>query len=37
MDDKIHNSQTEGLETFETKLTLLGKYPNSNFIGGFDD
>ncbi len=28
MDNKINDSQTEGLETVETKLTLLGKYPN---------
>jgi hypothetical protein len=31
MDNKINDSQTEGLGTFETKLTLFGKYPN--FIG----
>jgi len=28
MDNKINDSQTEGLETFATKLTLFKKYPN---------
>ncbi len=28
IDNKINDSQTEGLETFETKLTLFKKYPN---------
>jgi hypothetical protein len=28
MDNKINDSQTEGLETFEGKLKLFGKYPN---------
>jgi hypothetical protein len=26
----MNDSQTEGIETFETKLTLFGKYPNPN-------
>jgi len=30
MDNKINDSQTERLETFETKLALFGKYPNWN-------
>jgi hypothetical protein len=30
MHNKINDSQTEGLETFETKLTLFEKYPNPN-------
>jgi hypothetical protein len=30
MDNKINDSQTERLETFETKLTLFRKYPNTN-------
>jgi hypothetical protein len=28
MENKINHSKTEGLETFGTKLTLFGKYPN---------
>jgi hypothetical protein len=28
MNNRINDSQTEGLETFETKLMLFGKYPN---------
>ncbi len=27
-DNKINDSQTERLETFESKLALFGKYPN---------
>jgi hypothetical protein len=34
MDNRINDSQIEGLETFETKLTLFGKYPNPNLSSG---